>query len=66
MVVSIKKSIENAFYEYPTLERTMWVQKWPGQSVLCVTQMYWTSEVHDVFLKQKPGQMREYHAFLTV
>lgn len=55
-----------AFHEYPTIDRTLWVQKWPGQSVLCVTQMYWTSEVHSVFDKKTAGQMRKYHTFLTV
>lgn len=66
MVASIKNSIESAHYEYPTIERTTWVQNWPGQSVLCVSQMFWTAEVHDVFIVQKSGQMRNYHKFLTV
>lgn len=66
MIVSIKKSIEDAFYEYPTVERTAWVQQWPGQCVLCVSQIFWTAEVHDIFIIQKSGQMRNYHKFLTV
>lgn len=66
MIITIKKSTENAFYEYPTIERTMWVQKWPGQCVLCVSQIFWTAEVHDIFIVQKSGQMRNYHKFLTV
>lgn len=66
MVVSIKKSIENSYNEYPTIERTTWVQKWPGQGVMCVSQIFWTAEVHDVFIVQKAGQMRRYHTFLTV
>jgi len=66
MIISIRKTIENAFYEYPAIERTIWVQKWPGQSVLCVSQMYWTSEVHDVLNEQTPGKMKTYHKFLTV
>jgi len=66
MAISIKKLIENAYNEYPTIERTMWVQKWPGQCVVCVSQMFWTAEVHDVFIVQKPGQMRNYHKFLNV
>jgi hypothetical protein len=66
MVTSVKNSIESAYHEYPTIERTTWVQKWPGQSVLCVSQMFWAAEVHDVFIVQKSGQMRNYHKFLTV
>jgi len=66
MVISMRKSIENGYYEYPTIERIMWVRKWPGQGVLCVSQMFWTAEVHDVFIVQKPGQMKNYSKFLTV
>lgn len=66
MIISVKKIIENAYDEYPTIKRTMWVQKWPGQCVLCVTQMFWTAEVHDVFNAQENGKMRNYHTFLTV
>lgn len=66
MVISIRKLIENAYCEYPTTERTVWVQKWPGQCILCVSQMFWTAEVHDVFATRKSGKMRNYHDFLTV
>lgn len=66
MVISIRKSIKNSYNEYPTIERIKWVQKWPGQSVLCVGQIFWTAEVHGVLSVQNPGQMRNYHVFLTV
>ncbi|VVC44482.1 Dynein heavy chain, domain-2,Dynein heavy chain domain,Dynein heavy chain, P-loop containing D4 domain,P- [Cinara cedri] len=65
MVISIRKLIENAYCEYPTEERKTWVQKWPGQCVLCVSQMFWTAEVHNVFMTKKPQGMRNYHHFLT-
>lgn len=66
MIKSIRSIIEKAYLEYPTIKRTEWVQKWPGQAVLCVDQIYWTSEVHEVFLANKSGQMRIHQAFLTV
>lgn len=66
MIISVKECIENAYKEYPTIKRTTWVQKWPGQCVLCVTQMYWTAEVHDVFNAQEIGKIGNYHMFLTV
>lgn len=66
MIVSIRKFIEIAYNEYPTIKRTIWVQKWPGQCILCVSQIFWTAEVHNVFIEKKRGEMRNYHSFLTV
>ena len=39
--------ILHTFQAYAEEAREDWVKDWPGQIVLCTSQMYWTSEVHD-------------------
>lgn len=36
---------------YVTTPRGDWVKHWPGQAVLCVTQKYWTTLVHEAIRK---------------
>ena len=47
MLISVRDVVEMARNKYATDPREDWVQEWPGQVVLCVSQIYWTSEVHD-------------------
>lgn len=43
---SIRKIMEQGIQSYPKSKRTEWIQAWPGQVVLAVTQKYWTTNVH--------------------
>ncbi len=49
MLKSVKQVIEQAYVAYPNEYRSEWVTNWPGQVVLCVSQIYWTSEVQAAF-----------------
>uniref|UniRef100_A0A672VCY4 Dynein axonemal heavy chain 12 n=1 Tax=Strigops habroptila TaxID=2489341 RepID=A0A672VCY4_STRHB len=48
MLKTIRDIIARSRMAYIETERKRWVLEWPGQVVLCVSQMFWTSEVHEV------------------
>ena len=42
---SLKTVTKEAFEAYVTTDRVPWIVFWPGQVVLCISSMYWTSEM---------------------
>uniref|UniRef100_A0A8C5R657 Dynein axonemal heavy chain 12 n=1 Tax=Leptobrachium leishanense TaxID=445787 RepID=A0A8C5R657_9ANUR len=65
MLRSIHDVIAKARLAYPETPRKVWVRDWPGQVVLCVSQMYWTSEVHEA-IRSGPEGLKNYYETLQL
>lgn len=51
--------ISEALIAYTKRPRIEFVREWPGQSVLCVTQKYWTTFIHEA-IRKGGNALREY------
>ena len=52
MISSLRKVVIDSKNAYPTTPRNNWVLQWPGQVVLCVSSMFWTTEVVEAMEKE--------------
>jgi dynein heavy chain len=60
MFASVHKSMAEAMKAYSTTERDKWVLQWPGQVVLGVSQVYWTSEVATAMQDSDKSALKAY------
>ncbi|KAF7398391.1 hypothetical protein HZH66_006288 [Vespula vulgaris] len=56
---SIRQVVKDAIDAYFIKERVAWVLDWPGQTILCVGQMYWTQQIEEGMLRGIDG-LRDY------
>lgn len=57
MRMSIRDVIMKSIKSYATSKRSKWIKEWPGQVVLCVSQLFWTKETEDAI---KSHQIKKY------
>ena len=60
MRMSLKMLAQQSLADYYNSPRTEWVARWPGQIVLAIDQIDWTSGVEKVFDDMREGKMEAY------
>ncbi|XP_011505820.1 PREDICTED: dynein heavy chain 7, axonemal [Ceratosolen solmsi marchali] len=61
MKKSIKDRVNKAIDAYPTKPRTVWVLEWPGQTVLCVGQLFWTLQIEQAMREEGLEGLKRYY-----
>ncbi|EFJ31602.1 hypothetical protein SELMODRAFT_86461 [Selaginella moellendorffii] len=59
---SLQDVTRRSYEAYPVSDRLNWVLVWPGQVVLCISSLYWTSEVAESIRK---GTLQTYEQKCT-
>lgn len=65
MMESIQSTIKASIEAYMTLPRDQWILNWPGQVVLCVSQIFWTLDAENAFRKNSATALSDYLNTLT-
>ncbi|XP_055007109.1 dynein axonemal heavy chain 7-like [Boleophthalmus pectinirostris] len=58
MLRSVNDVIARSREAYAETTRSQWVREWPGQVVLCTSQIFWTLEVHEAI---RAGVLKKYY-----
>ncbi|KAJ3317485.1 Dynein heavy chain 3, axonemal, partial [Blyttiomyces sp. JEL0837] len=65
MQSSIHQQVSNGMKSYAETPREKWILEWPGQVVICVSQIYWTREVVEAIRSGGKHGLREYKELCT-
>uniref|UniRef100_A0A3Q1B603 Dynein axonemal heavy chain 12 n=1 Tax=Amphiprion ocellaris TaxID=80972 RepID=A0A3Q1B603_AMPOC len=60
MLRSVRDVIARSRVAYAQTARNQWVKEWPGQVVLCTSQIFWTLEVHEAISAGADGLKNYY------
>nr|XP_012232176.1 PREDICTED: dynein heavy chain 7, axonemal-like isoform X1 [Linepithema humile] len=59
MKKSVKEQVICAKDAFLTKPRSQWALEWPGQTILCVSKLYWTADINDR-LPKEPENLTDY------
>ncbi|TPX59932.1 hypothetical protein PhCBS80983_g02164 [Powellomyces hirtus] len=65
MQASVHQQVSNALKAYIETPRAKWVLEWPGQVVICVSQIFWTKEVTEAIRQGGVAGLRVYKELCT-
>ncbi|KAM9752840.1 dynein axonemal heavy chain 12 [Menidia menidia] len=60
MLRSVRDVVARSRVAYAETVRNQWVKEWPGQVVLCTSQIFWTLEVHEAISSGADGLKNYY------
>ncbi|CAJ1084997.1 dynein heavy chain 12%2C axonemal [Xyrichtys novacula] len=60
MIRSVRDVVARSRLAYAEIPRSQWVKEWPGQVVLCTSQIFWTLEVHEAIRSGTDGLKNYY------
>ncbi|MEQ2250438.1 hypothetical protein ILYODFUR_000797 [Ilyodon furcidens] len=60
MLRSVRDVIARSRLAYAETPRNQWVTEWPGQVVICTSQIFWTLEVHEAIRAGTDGIKKYY------
>jgi dynein heavy chain len=62
---SVREQTMKARKAYPESVRTQWACEWPGMTVICIGQMFWTTEVEAAIIEPGGKGLAKYTSKLT-
>ena len=66
MMISVRNTIRKCIENYRTVTREDWLNSWPGQIFICVSQYYWTQYIHNCLYSDEEKTKRDYYETLMV
>jgi len=65
MCKSLKNLMKESLVDYVKSGRAAWVKKWPGQIILAVDQVHWTTGVENAIKDYSQGGLEDYKVLLN-